>query len=312
MQREYDHLFGPVPSRRFGSSLGVDLTTFKTCTLDCVFCQLGRTTCKTLERKEYVAVNDVTRELDDWFRNDGQADVVTLSGSGEPTLHSGFGDVLACIGARNPSPTVLLSNGTLFWIPSVREAAMHADIVKLSLSAWDQASFRQVNRPHEDLDFDRIVEGQRTFRRMFGGQLWLEIFLVRGMNSTRRDVEKIAELVKTVAPDETHLNTAVRPPAEGFVEPLPRAAMEELTTLFDPPATVIAEFPADRAPAVDANEKTIVDMLSRRPCTARQVAAAFGMHVNEVAKYLGKLTREGCIHARRKGGETYYTGRQEA
>ena len=306
-QNKYKHLFGPVPSRRLGRSLGVDLTPFKTCSLDCVFCQLGRTTHKTIKRDEYVSVQDIKSELDVWLSEGGKADYITLSGSGEPTLNTGFGEVLEFIRNRSAVPAVLLSNGTLFWMPEVRAAALYADVVKLSLSAWDQFSFQHVNRPHADLDLKKIVEGQRAFREEFDGKLWIEVFLIWGMNSTRRDVEKIAELVEAIEPDEVHLNTAVRPPAEDFVDPLPLEAMQELTGLFRPPAKVIAEFPADKFAEITANEDTICEMLQRRPCTPQQIADVFGMHPNEVSKYLGKLSRTGKIHPQRRGGATYYT-----
>ena len=172
--QKYRYLFGPVPSRRLGRSLGVDLTPHKTCTLDCVFCQLGRTTHKTMTRKEYVPVDAVLAELDAWFKDKGQTDVITLSGSGEPTLHSGFGEVLRFIRCRTPFPAVLLTNATLLSLPEVQEAASLAHIVKVSLSAWDRASFGSVNRPHPDITFDQVLAGQKAFRARFRGQFfWL-------------------------------------------------------------------------------------------------------------------------------------------
>ena len=304
----FKHLFGPVPSRRLGRSLGIDLTPYKTCTLDCVFCQLGRTTDKTMVRQAYIPADDIKQELDVWLNEGGEADYITLSGSGEPTLNLGFGDVLEFIHRRSSVPAVLLSNGTLFWLPEVRKAAAHADIVKLSLSVWDQFSFQHVNRPHEDLDLKRIIAGQRAFREEFDGQLWMEVFLIWGMNSTRHDVEKIADLIEVIGPDEVHLNTAVRPPAEEFVAPLPRSQLEELAGLFSPRGKVIAEVPSDKSAHIAANEETIVEMLQRRPCTARQIADVFGMHLNEVSKYLGKLTRTGRIRTQMRNGEAYFTG----
>lgn len=310
MKGAYKHLFGPVPSRRFGRSLGVDLTPLKTCTLDCVFCQLGHTSHRTVERKEYVPVEEVESELDRWCREGGKADYITLSGSGEPTLHSGFGEVMKHVKKETPIPAVVLSNGTLFWVSEVREAALGADIVKLSLSSWDADSFRRVNRPHPDLDFDRCVEGLRVFRREFRGQLWLEVFLVDGMNSSRDDVEKIARLAETIAPDEIQLNTAVRPPAERSVRAVDAAGMERLAGLFRPRATIIAGFSTRCGVDIRASEDSILDMLRRRPCTTRQVADAFGMHVNEVSKYIGDLTRTHHIRPEWRGGEIYFHARE--
>ena len=302
----YRYLFGPVPSRRLGRSLGVDLTPLKTCTLDCIFCQLGRTTHKTIQRAEYAPVWHVESELDAWIKEGGKADYITLSGSGEPTLHTRFGEVLQFVRERTAIPTALLSNGTLFWQPEVREAAKRADLVKLSLSAWDQFSFDHINRPHPDLNFPRIVDGYRAFRSGFQGKLWLEVFLMLGTNSVIADVEKIAALAETIGPDEIHLNTAVRPPAEEFALAMPRKEMEALAGLFSPAAKVIAEFPSDKSADVAANEGTILAMLKRRPCTAQQIAGVFGMHLNEVSKYIGKLLSTDQIHADRTRAGVYY------
>lgn len=307
MSKTYKYLFGPVPSRRLGRSLGVDLTPFKTCSLDCVFCQLGRTTDKTIQRAEYVPVAEVETELEAWIEEGGKADYITLSGSGEPTLHAGFGKILQFIRDRTAIPTALLSNGTLFWGAEVREAAKRADLVKLSLSVWNQASFEHLNRPHADLNFTRMMEGYRAFRDGFQGTLWIEVFLVPGVNTLRDDVEKIAELVEVLNPDEVHLNTTVRPPAEEFALAMPQSEMESLTGLFRPVAKVIAEFSADTSAEVMVNEDTILAMLKRRPCTAQQIARVFGMHLNEVSKYLGKLSRTGKICAQGSESSTYYS-----
>jgi wyosine [tRNA(Phe)-imidazoG37] synthetase (radical SAM superfamily) len=307
MQREYKYLFGPVPSRRLGRSLGVDLTPFKTCTLDCIFCQLGRTTDKTLDRKEYVPVTAVETELNIWIQAGGKADYITLAGSGEPTLHCQFGNILKFIRARTNIPTALLSNGTLFSQPEVRKAATQADLVKVSLSTWDQRSFEQVNRPHPDLKFRHLLDGYRAFRNEFQGKLWIEVFLIWGTNSIRQDVEKMAAIIEAIGPDEIQLNTAVRPPAEEFVFAMPQKDLEALTGLFRPRAKVIAAYSADQSADVKASEVTILAMLNRRPCTAPQISEVFGMHLNEVSKYIGKLSRTGQILSTHRGDDTYYT-----
>jgi wyosine [tRNA(Phe)-imidazoG37] synthetase (radical SAM superfamily) len=304
---KYKHLFGPVPSRRFRRSLGVDLTPYKTCTQDCVFCQLGRTTNKTVRREEYVSMEAVLEELSDWFKADGEADYITLSGSGEPTLHAHFEEVLRFVRLKSHLPAVLLTNGSLFHLAEVRQAACRADIVKISLSAWDQASFGWVNRPHPDLRFDQIVEGQKAFRKEFEGQIWLEIFLVAGMNSTPADVARISKLAEQIRPDRIHLNTVVRPPAEEFVAPLSREKVASLTGMFHPTAEVIAEFQAGDGDKKQGSLEKIHSMLERRPCTMDEIANVFGMNINEVLKYLGKLGQEGKICIRRLNRSLYYT-----
>ena len=291
---DYKYLFGPVPSRRFGRSLGVDLTSYKICSLDCVFCQLGRTTNKTVTREEYIPTDAVIAEITEWLRTDGKADYITLSGSGEPTLHSRFGEVLEFIRKNSEIPAVLLTNGTMLHLPEAREAASYANVVKVSLSAWDHVSYRWVNRPHSRLRFEELVKGQRTFRKQFRGELWMEVFIVAGMNSTPADVGRI------------QLNTVVRPPAEEFAEALSGERLSSLCHLFRPTAEVIAEFSTEKDISLQANKETVLAMLRRRPCTADQIAKGFGMHLNEVSKYLGNLMRTGQIHAERKNMTVYY------
>lgn len=300
------YLFGPVPSRRFGRSLGIDLTPYKTCTLDCVFCQLGRTTRKTCQRKTWVPVDAVLAELEDWLGRGGEADYLTLSGSGEPTLHRGFGRVLAFL-HHQPIPSVLLTNGSLLTRPDVRDAAARADVVKVSLSAWDQKSFEWVNRPHVSLDFEAIVNGMADFRKGFTGELWLEVFLLSGINAATAEVERIADLARQLAPDRIHLNTIARPPAESFAVAVPPDRLAELRGLFDPPAMVATGTTISRSTRIRAGEADILGMLKRRPCTTAQIRAAFGMHLNEVSKILGLLLQEKRIRSDLKGDEIYYT-----
>lgn len=307
MTQTYNHLFGPVPSRRFGQSLGVDLTPYKTCSLDCVFCQLGHTGNKTLHRSAYVSIDAVLAELDAWLRANGTADYITLSGAGEPTLHSQFGELIKFIRKNSKIPAALLTNGTMLHLPEVRQAACAADVVKISLSVWDQTSYEQVNRPHPDLRFDQLIEGQIAFRAQFKGQLWMEVFVIEGMNSNPDQVRKIAALVEKIAPDKIHLNTSIRPPSEDYATPLSEKALWALAPLFRPRAHVATEFNTGRRHhAHAANQETILAMLQRRPCTAKQIADGFNMHLNTVSKYLGKLMRTHQISAEHRDTDVYY------
>lgn len=304
--KKYKYLFGPVPSRRFGRSLGVDLIPYKTCSMNCVFCQLGKTRDTTITRKEYVPIDLVIEELKHWLKTNQSADYITLSGSGEPTLHSRFGEILEFIGKNTNIPAVLLTNGTMFHLPEVRDAAALADVVKISLSAWNQRSLLRINRPHPHIQFEQLVEGQKEFRNHFKGQLWMEVFLLKDINSAHDKVKKIAALAKKINPDRIQINTAVRPPAEDFAAPLTRKCMLGLTKLFQPPAEVIAEFSTNNKKDIQINQDAIFAMLQRRPCTSQQIAKVFSMHLNEVTKYIGKLMRTGQIHSDRKGINVYY------
>jgi wyosine [tRNA(Phe)-imidazoG37] synthetase (radical SAM superfamily) len=194
----------------------------------------------------------------------------------------------------------------MLYLPAVRQAASAANVVKVSLSAWDQASFTWMNRPPEQLCFEQVIEGQKRFRGQFDGQIWMEIFLIAGMNSMPEDVGKIAALAKEIAPDRIQLNTAVRPPSESFVAPLSRQRLSALTHLFQPQAEIIAEFNASGRAQVQVNQDTILEMLLRRPCTAKQIADGFGMHLNEVLKYLGNLMRNDQIRTQIEKNDVYY------
>jgi wyosine [tRNA(Phe)-imidazoG37] synthetase (radical SAM superfamily) len=308
---DYRYLFGPVPSRRFGRSLGIDLTPFKTCSLDCIFCQLGKTTNKTCDRKEYVPLDPVKEELGTWLDNGGTADYLTLSGSGEPTLHSRFGELLAFAGSVSPIPTVVLTNATLLNLPEVRDAACNAKIVKVSLSAWDQASFELINRPCKGLEFDHLVEGQKAFRRQFDGEVWMEVVMLEGLNTDEADVKKIAALAEEIGPDKIHLNTAVRPPAEIYAAAVTPARLAELTGFFNPVAEIVAAFSTRQAKNTAVRGDVIEAMLRRRPCTPEQIAASFGMHLNEVSKYLGHLLNTGRIRTERTANGVFYFASDE-
>lgn len=306
--KKYQHLFGPVPSRRFGRSLGVDLSPFKTCSFDCLFCQLGRTTNHTVKRKEYINTKEVLEELGDWIKVSGEADYITLAGSGEPTLHACFGEVVKFAREHSSIPVALLTNASLMVDADVRASAAQADVVKVSLSAGDQDLFEEVNRPAPGITLNNVVEGLQAFRKEFNGQLWLEVFAMRGLNSTPKAMAKIAELAQTFQPDVIHLNTAVRPPAESYVAPVPKDQLEELSKLFEPTAEVVAEFHSDCIPTAEANGDAVFGMLKRRPCTTDQVSTVLGLHINEVSKYIGKLVRTGQVQAKVSGDATYYSG----
>ena len=254
MEGKFKYLFGPVPSRRLGRSLGVDLTPFKTCNFNCIFCQLGATTNHTAERKSYVPVEQVEEELRHWLAEDGQADQITLAGSGEPTLHAEFGRVIDFVKENSKIPITLLTNGAGMIDPDVRAAAARADTVKISLSAWDEESYQLINRPCSGMTFKSLVEGEIKFREEFSGRLLLEVFLLEGINDNSAAVKKIAEYAAKIRPDQVQLNTSVRPAAEEIVHLVPHEKMLGFTGFFKPPAEVIANFSSKGQIEVQINE----------------------------------------------------------
>jgi wyosine [tRNA(Phe)-imidazoG37] synthetase (radical SAM superfamily) len=302
MASSYKYLFGPVPSRRLGRSLGIDVTPFKTCSFDCVFCQCGCTTKLVSERAEFVPFEEVCAELERWLKEDGKADCITFAGSGEPTLYSRLGELIDFIKAHTTIPVIVLSNGTLLYRPAVRGELLQADIVKMSLSAWDESSFQKINRPAPGLMFENLLAGGCAFRKEFSGKLWLEVFLMEGINADSGQVCKIAEAAAKIRPDRIHLNTAVRPPAEAGVQPVAKEKLEMLCALFSPCAEVIASFSADAGSGGELEVDKVVDLLRRHPATAAQLAQSFGVDPAVILPLLD----DPRLQTEARGGETYY------
>lgn len=298
-QKKYRYIFGPVPSRRLGSSLGVDLVPKKVCTLDCVYCESGRTTKKTTERKEYVRFEDLTRELDDWFSKNPEPDYVTFSGAGEPTLNSRIGDIIQHIKNKKPDlPVALITNGTLLSDPVLREEVMDIDLLLPSLDAATQEVFEKVNRPAGSLTAEEYIGGLITFSREFTGKIWLEVFVVPGINDHEQEIRAIREVILQIAPDRVQVNTLDRP---GTEESLVAATAEELeyfVKMLDMDHVEIIASPAgkqkDRTENTDIRE-AILSTISRRPCTAGDLEQSLGVPEDEINRYLEMLKAEDSI-----------------
>ena len=305
--QEQTLIFGPVPSRRLGRSLGVDLVPFKTCTYNCIYCQLGRTTNLTIERKQYVPISDVMEQLRRRLDDAARPDYITLSGSGEPSLHSGISELISSVKKQTNIPVAVLTNGSLLWDKEVQEALLGADLVVPSLDAGNPEVFMQVNRPHPELGFIRIVEGLIEFRGIYKGEIWLEIFLLDGINSMPSEVLRIKKLADAIRPDRIQLNTVVRPAAEDYVLRVPGADMNEIKNIFGKHAEVIV--PYEQAPLTH-ERKAVADevlvMLRRRPCTLDDIASGLSIHRNEAIKHLAKLEEKNLALEVRKDGVIYY------
>jgi len=305
--KKYNYIFGPVLSRRFGRSLGIDLVKAKTCTMDCSFCQLGHTISTTTTLKEYAPVNEVKGEINDWLASGGTADYITLSGSGEPTLHSKLGEIIDHVHGRTSIPVLLLTNSSLLHLPAVRSAAARADAVKVSLSAWDSVSFRRINHPDRAISFGLMVKGLLAFRKLFKGQLWMEVFLIRGLNSSSRDAARIARLAAKIKPDRIQLNTAIRPPADKSVAAVPGIQMARLAKLFTPVAETIGNSTATQAADASQDTTAILALLRRHACTAGELARAFGTTGVNMTTIIKKLYSAGLVKRQRMKKEIYYS-----
>ncbi|MBN1531243.1 MAG: radical SAM protein [Spirochaetes bacterium] len=299
------HVFGPVPSRRLGRSLGVDLVPFKTCTYDCIYCQLGRTTDKTMTRREWFPLDDIVAEVHEALST--KPDYITLSGSGEPTLYSRAGELIDRIRTMTDIPVAVLTNGSLLWDPEVRRQIAAAHLAIPSIDAGDEMMFRRINRPHPDITFDRMVQGIIDFSREFPGRLWLEVFILGGYTTVAAESAKIAGLVKTIVPERVQLNTVTRPPAEDYAMAAPEERLHEIARCFPPPAEVIADFPHDvHHEDFTATRDSVLRTVRRRPCTVDDIARGLGIHRNEALKHLESLLGSNAIEEQVSGGKVFF------
>jgi wyosine [tRNA(Phe)-imidazoG37] synthetase (radical SAM superfamily) len=303
------YIFGPVPSRRLGRSLGVDLVPFKTCTFDCIYCQLGHTTNKTIERREWVPLREVLDELRSKLTL--KPDYITLAGSGEPTLYSRIGDLMDEIRLMTDIPVAVITNGSLLWKDEVRRQLRHANVVIPSLDAGDEMLFRTINRPHPDITYERLLDGLSTFRQEFRGKYWLEVFLLDGYTAIDGEVRKIAKKAKEIQADLVQLNTCVRPATEDYARPVPWRRLVELADIFTPAAEVVVDYRSDTSQSESTSGPTdILQMLQRRPCTAEDIAAGLRMDPATVRKEIERLLQEGVIEARKVDPKrTHYVAR---
>jgi wyosine [tRNA(Phe)-imidazoG37] synthetase (radical SAM superfamily) len=301
------HIFGPVASRRLGRSLGIDLVPFKTCTWNCIYCECGHTTHQTADRAEFVPLADLLREFDDWRATGGAADVITLAGSGEPTLYVRIGELIAALKERSAIPVCVLTNGTLLWRDDVRRDLQSADIVIPTFDAPDEAIFQRIHRPCRELVYAKYVEGLRAFARDYRGRLWLEVFIVPDINDSEMVVRRIAAFAAELRPAKVQLNTAVRPGAEPDVHPLALERMRELAALFTPPAEVIGTHNPNAAACAGVTEAQVLETLRRRPCTLTDLAAGLGIPLSATVKLLDALRARGAVSASMHDGQTFFT-----
>ena len=289
------HLFGPVPSRRLGLSLGVDLVPPKTCTFDCVYCEVGRTTHLTRTRQSH-RVAEIIRELKDYLNNPpGPLDYITMAGSGEPTLNLGLGEIIAAVRSLTSTPVALLTNGSLFYLPEVRADVAGADVIMPTLDASREETFQRINRPHPGLSLDRVVSGLKALRREFSGQIWLEIVLLKGINDEPAELAAIKGLIRKLSPDKVQLNTAVRPTADKCAQALTQDEMEAVADFLGGRAEVVAAGRRSSPERPAVKDRDLIDMLARRPMTAIDLAQALGFPLAQVRERLGRLAKSGLI-----------------
>ncbi len=301
-----EHIFGPVLSRRLGFSLGVDLVPFKTCSLDCIYCQAGKTTHKTIERKSYVSLESVIPELKDALKQSQKIDYITLSGSGEPTLNLYLGRIITAIKKITDIPVAVLTNGTLLHLESVRDELMAADLVVPSLDAVSQEIFCEINKPHPHINVSQMISGLKSLREAFSGDIWLEIMLVKGLNDFPEEIKKLKDVISSIEFEKVQLNTTVRPAADKVIEPVTNEELESIKELLGERCEVIAGF-RENQHTIDTNiPEKIISIISRRPLNLSEISDSLGIPKERTTKHVYLLEQQGRIESITYGSESYY------
>lgn len=305
------YLFGPVPSRRLGLSLGVDLLACKSCNLNCVYCELGRTSRLTLDRKTFVKTADVLDELSAYFGKGGKCDHVTISGAGEPTLALNLGAVIDGIRAITDTKIALLTNGVLLYDPQVRAEAAKADVVMPNVDAISEIAFRKVNRPSNKEDINRVLEGIRQFSAEFTGELCFEVMIVAGINDSDEEVMRISEFISSLPKvDRIQVNTVVRSRAEEYANPVNETRLEEIKNLLGPKAEVIGRYTGGKIETTDTLRNAVLSAVRLRPMGIEDLAQVINAGANEIGEMVAKLYKEGELKEQVFEGKKFYLGKK--
>ncbi len=304
------YIFGPVPSRRLGLSLGVDLIPHKTCTFDCLYCEVGRTTNKTITSSLFAPVDEILRQLEKRLA-ECSPDVITLAGSGEPTLHSEIHHIISGIRELTETRVVILTNGSLFWDEAIRERVLGADLIMPTLSSAVSSTFQTIHRPHADLTLDRVVDGLKQLRAEFDGLIYLEVILLAGMNDTEKEIKSLKPLIRQIQPEKIQLNTVVRPPADVCAKALDSQRLEEIKLFLGEGAEIVVDIEAAQgAMARDTKGKGLLEMVRRRPLRPKDIANSMGLSIDEVESMVKGLLIKGYLRRQDHSGEIFYMGNE--
>lgn len=301
------HIFGPVPSRRLGLSLGVDLIPSKTCTFDCLYCEVGRTTDRTIQTRPYVPVSEILEQLRRKLLV-CSPDIITLAGSGEPTLHSEIDRIIRGIREITDTRVAVLTNGSLFWNKEIRDRVLDADIIMPTLSSAFGQTFGRIHRPHPDIHLSAVVQGLRALRMDYKGRIFLEVVFLAGINDTVEEEEALKDVIDTIRPDRIQINTVVRPPSDPRARALDPGQLEKIRLLLGEDAEVIAGTPRHEGGgrAAQSAAEILLDTLKRRPLRAADIVDSLNMDPHEVDDLIKGLMIKGYIRGREHSGEIFY------
>lgn len=308
----YDHLFGPVPSRRLGMSLGVDIVPLKTCTLNCVYCECGATSHHTLERAEYIPAKIIIDELDNFLATAVpiDIDVITFAGGGEPTLNSAIDQIIKHLRTKYSEHKIaLLTNGTLFHLKEVRQTIMPLDYVLPSIDAVSQPIFDKINNPVTGFDYSSYIEGLKIFSKEYKGTLWVEVFIVPGINDTESELKKIKKVLEEINPSRVQLNTLDRPGTYHWVEPASNERLHQIANFLLPLPVEIITRKFQNLQLNSENPQNIENLfttLKRRPLTIEDLAAALKKSINETQVLVKGLMFKKILSSEEVDGKVFY------
>ncbi|MBN1114967.1 MAG: radical SAM protein [Oligoflexia bacterium] len=293
-------IFGPINSRRLGWSLGVDLVPFKTCSLDCIYCECGSTTDLVIEPVQYYSPGSVLDAIGNVISSGKQVDYITFSGGGEPTLYKGIGDVISGIRSRFPGKKVaLITNSTMFTHKEVFNAALQCDVVLPSVDSVTEEGFKAINRPHKDLDLRNILNSLLDFSKVYRGELWVEFFVIEGINDSEKELEAASQYFRKLKPGRIQINTLDRPGTEAWIKPLKIEDLNRITAWFKGlPVEIISRNLVKGAEAVTtqgSDYDTVLATIRKRPLTLVDILEITGKNRDHVLEWLDALVENGTL-----------------
>jgi wyosine [tRNA(Phe)-imidazoG37] synthetase (radical SAM superfamily) len=304
-------VFGPVPSRRLGKSLGIDPVPLKTCNWNCVYCQLGRSIPLSNERKEFFPVNEILSQVRKTLQQhkNGEIDWITFVGSGETTLNINLGYLIHAVKQMTKIPVAVITNGSLLYLLAVRQDLMAADAVLPSLDTGNPGLYKKINRPHPEVTFSRYVDGLKTFRSEYQGKLWVEVMLVKDLNDGERELHEIAELLAVIHPDEIHILQPTRPPVEPWVQPADKERLLLAQKILGSTARVIAPVTGTFDLGIHENlTDAIVDIITRHPMKEIELIETLQHYPQvDVKETLRLLAESGKAQVVERYGERYWS-----
>ena len=304
------YIFGPVPSRRLGLSLGVDLIPPKTCTYNCLYCEVGKTTCHTIQTSPLVSLREISDELETALLKN-RPDTITLAGSGEPTLNSEIDRIISFIKKRTDIQIALLTNGSLFWKEEVIRKVLGSDIILPTLSTVFNGTFKTIHRPCHGLNVSMIVSGLKDLRKRYNGLIFLEVILLAGVNDSEQEVEGLRRAINEISPEKVQLNTVIRPPSDPRAKPMEPGQMEKIRHFIGNKAEIIGYMPLKKKSIGHESARlSVIEMARRRPVRLTDIAEALNKTQVEAELLIKGMLAEGEISEKKHGEELFYIVRQ--